>query len=123
VDNDGNFLFVAIMERLCNITKRNWKQANPDGIGFTSWLASHPEAVIDIDAHNEAVGMRWAKRNSGNARLITSVVKAIASYGCVDFHDGNVMLRLPVGDVVLTDPVCTSLTNRVAATFEKSVLE
>jgi hypothetical protein len=109
VDQEGDFLFVAVMEKLYPLNKRSVKNANKDATGFVRWLATHPDSFIEVVCVGEEDDMAeaWRLRNKEQAKMIIDVIASIKKFGGVDFHDQNIMLRLPKGDIVLTDPVCT----------------
>jgi hypothetical protein len=108
VSEHGEFFFVVITERLFELTDRSWKRVNPSGKGFASWLATQPDARIQVVGLDFAdAANRWQRRNGSHIKLVNNIINATAKYAEPDLFDGNLMVRLPSGDVVLNDPVCT----------------
>lgn len=108
VSERGEFFFVVITERLVELTDKSWQHVNPYGRGFASWLATQPDARIHVvgDDFTEAAA-RWERRNGSHIKLVNNIIDATAEYAEPDLFDGNLMVRMPSGDVVLNDPVCT----------------
>lgn len=106
VTESGLFKFIVVMERLHRLTRRNWKQINESGRGFVNWLSTHPESLIDLST-DEIEGFQWGARNKASIEIVSSLIASTKQFAGVDFHDDNVMVRLPQGDAVLVDPVCT----------------
>jgi hypothetical protein len=106
VTDSGNFKFIVVMERLHRLTRRNWKQVNESGRGFVSWLSLHPEAIMDIST-DEKEGLQWGTKNKASIEIVSSLIASTKQFAGIDFHDDNVMVRMPQGDAVLVDPVCT----------------
>jgi hypothetical protein len=104
VDDTGDFLFIAVMERLHDFT---WQQANHQGRGFVKWLTTKPYASIGNIKMDENMARKWESQNKRTAQIVQSVIDTTAKYTVVDLHEGNIMVRLPQGDVVLIDPVCS----------------
>jgi hypothetical protein len=48
VDQNGGFLFVAVVERLHPLNLASWKNVNEEGKQFTSWLATYANRPEDI---------------------------------------------------------------------------
>lgn len=106
VDDEGEFLFIVVMERL---HPYSWCKANRNGRSFVKWLVTRRpyHAEIGKVKENNKIASQWEKKNKASVKIIQSIFDMTAEYGIVDLHEGNVMVRLPEGDVVLIDPVCS----------------
>jgi hypothetical protein len=110
VSKNGEFLFVAIVERLFPFNTFTWKRLNEDGKGFISWLSLHPDSCIKLpyEKDKENVGKYWNKNNVYDAKFVKSIFKTTEQFAQLDLFNQNVMVRLPDGDIVLNDPLCLS---------------
>lgn len=107
VDAEGSFLFVAVMERLHEL-HRTWRRTNSLGRGFASWVATLPYASIQsVGDDYKPDAELWAKHNRSHVKIVNDVLEATVQFAEPDLFDGNLMVRLPQGDVVLNDPICT----------------
>ena len=108
VDQNGHFLFIALIERLHRLTRETWKQSNKNGRGFTNWLAMQPSAYLNIyNVKYKKLGKIWESNNIMEVKRFNSIVSATSGFAELDLHEDNLMIRLPEGDIVLTDPVAS----------------
>ncbi len=109
VSSYGEFKFVVFMERLYKLNNKNLKNVNKTGNGFLQWMMEHPSSIISLKCPNVSSN-EWQKKNEVTIKTINAMVDSTSNYATSDFHEGNLMLRLPTGDVVLTDPLCSLRT-------------
>jgi len=109
VSDKGYFCFIVIMERLEPLEKDTWKkQINEDSKNFIHWLTTHPHSLMkNFTKSDTKASNKWSKCNRASEKTILSMLSFVEKFGVADFHEDNVMIRMPQGDVVLTDPICT----------------
>ena len=108
VDNNGNFLFIVSIEKLHPLTRDTWKKSNKNGRGFTNWLAMQPSAYLTIyNITYKKLGKVWETNNVMEVKKFNSIISATSGFAELDLHEDNLMIRLPDGDIVLSDPVAS----------------
>ncbi len=109
VDDLGRFYFIVVMERLDRLEKDTWKKKiNEDSRNFIHWLTAHPHSLMKKFTKSDTkASNKWSKRNRASEKTILSMLSFVEKFAVADFHEDNVMIRMPQGDVVLTDPLCT----------------
>lgn len=111
VNEHGRYLFIAVVERLHHVSSIKWKVVNEQSQGFISWITMDPKIRCCVGFHNfqgtNEQAEKWKSHNSASIAIFQSVIDATSTYAHQDMHADNFMVRLPTGDIVLNDPVCT----------------
>ena len=91
-----------------DLDENTWKHVNENGRGFASWVASRQDGDIKIaksDHNYEDIAIKWKRKNTSSIKTVSSIIRATSRFALTDFYDGNMMVRLPEGNVILNDPI------------------
>ena len=67
-----------------------------------------PSAYLNIyNVTYKKLGKIWESNNIMEVKRFNSIVSATSGFAELDLHEDNLMIRLPEGDIVLTDPVAS----------------